>query len=60
MNYEKIPFNIKYRPEIESGEVRVITRIGQSVGMRFLLKTRRRLSLNYSTNSISALVELYV
>lgn len=24
-----IPFNIKYRPEIESGEVRVITRIGQ-------------------------------
>lgn len=26
-----IPFNIKYRPEIESGEVRIITRIGQSV-----------------------------
>lgn len=26
-----IPFNIKYRAEIESGEVRVITKIGQSV-----------------------------
>lgn len=28
---KKIAFDIKYRPEIESGEVRVITRIGQSV-----------------------------
>ena len=28
---KKIVFDIKYRPEIESGEVRVITRIGQSV-----------------------------
>lgn len=28
---KKIAFDIKYRPEIESGKVRVITRIGQSV-----------------------------
>ena len=27
----KIPFNIKYRPQIESGEMKVVTRRGEPV-----------------------------